>query len=224
MSSTRGPESATEYRLRLHCPVQPDHVLGAVHATSAGHGTPAARSPRSKQDQRVAWRESYDDQTPSAADQELQIEIRASETARPGAPFDLDAWVAGALAFNGPPEDPCRSIRWVCARCDQDALTTRTMARSGRPRRHQGRITTTVILELLRAMARHGLHEVNAQLDTHSIRQRAQDVRSGDERVRKTGFVQTAGKAGNVVAGERRVEIVAGPRSRRRNGRPGRYE
>lgn len=85
------------------------------------------------------------------------------------------------LRFDGPPEDPERTLRWTCPRCDVDAATTATLTRSGRPRRHETKMHTAGLLELLDALASHGPARVSLALDHDAVAATLTRVTTGEQ-------------------------------------------
>ena len=83
------------------------------------------------------------------------------------------------LKFSGPPGDIKRTLRWSCPRCDARAEATRTYARSGAPRRHDGTIKAGLLLDLLDALANHGPPNVRVQLLPEKIAALLERVRTG---------------------------------------------
>jgi hypothetical protein len=91
------------------------------------------------------------------------------------------ATLSGQVRFSGTDANPQLTIHWICTRCDKESARVGDLARTGRPRLHEGRISAAGLLELLAQMSRHGPDRARVQLDPARIAALTARVASGEQ-------------------------------------------
>lgn len=90
-------------------------------------------------------------------------------------------FISGDARFAGPAENEQRTIHWTCTRCDQAAIKSGGLARTGKHRRHEGRVSAAALGALLEAMKSEGPDKARVALDARSITDLTARVITGDQ-------------------------------------------